>query len=267
VQFTQASSAPNPRAPHIGHLALLLAILATALFLCVLPLAGASAPTARQGVIAQFAAYAVFLLIAWPIFTVLWKRPFLDGISWNAPGVRPWLIVFGLAVGFAAQEVETFLPVPAKMPIEQIFKTPHLIWLLLPFAVLAGPLIEEIVFRGFMLPAFANAFDWMRLPRGADRDEALANLEQWRIAPSSSLAALITSSVITSALFALVHAPQLGLSWPSVALLAGISLILCWVRLHFRSLAASTIVHCFYNLSVFVSLAITTDGFQHMNKL
>jgi len=266
VLSTQAS-AHNPRAPHIGHLALLLAILATALFLCVLPLARASAPTARQGVVAQAAAYGLFLLIAWPIFALLWKRPFLQGISWNAPGVRPWLIVFGLAVGFAAQEIETFLPVPAKMPIEEIFKAPHLIWLLLPFAVFAGPLIEEIVFRGFMLPAFANALDWLRLSRGADRDEALVNLEQWRVAPSSSTHALVASSIVTSVLFALVHAPQLGLSWPSVSLLAAISLVLCWVRLHFRSLAASTLVHCFYNLSVFISLAITTDGFRYMNKL
>lgn len=255
------------RIPHLGHVALLLAILGMALFLGVLPLTGSSAPSAREAVLAQAAGYGLTLLVAWPIFVVLWQRPFLFGISWNAAGVRPWLAAFGLSLGFAAQGVETFLPVPPRMPIEEIFRTPHLIWLLLPFAVLAGPLVEEIVFRGFLLPALANAVDWMRLPRRQTPDEAVATLNAWRDSTNLSPLALIVASLVTSVLFALVHAPQLGLSWPSVALLAAVSLVLCWVRIRMRSVAASTLVHACYNLSVFISLAVSTGGFRHMDKL
>lgn len=255
------------RIPHLGHVALLLAILSVALFVGVLPLAGRSAPTARDAVIAQAVGYGLTLLAAWPIFVYLWKRPFLLGISWNAYSVRPWLALFGLTLGFAAQGVENFLPVPPKMPIEEVFRTPHLIWLLLPFAVIAGPLVEEIVFRGFMLPALANALDWMRLPRGEAPEEAFATLSAWRDSTAYTPLALFVASIVTSLLFALVHAPQLGLSWPSVSLLAGISLVLCWVRIRLRSVAASTLVHACYNLSVFISLAFTTGGFRHMDKL
>ena len=256
----------SQRIPHLGHVALLLALLGVSLILALLPLMR-STPTAREAVLAQAASYGLTLLFAWPLFSLVWKRPFLLGISWNAAAVRPWLAFFGVALGFAAQGIETFLPVPAKTPVEEVFRTPHLIWLLLPFAVLAGPLLEEIVFRGFLLPALANAIEWLRLPRGSNPEEALLNLDAWRVATSDSPLALALASLITSILFALFHAPQLGLSWPSVSLLAAVSLVLCWVRLCSRSVAASTLVHACYNLSVFVTLAISTDGFRHMNKL
>lgn len=259
-------SPKTERIPHLGHVLLLLAVLGASLVAALLPLVH-SVPSARDAVLAQAESYVLTLLIAWPLFAFLWRRPFLEGIHWNAPAVRAWLPIFGIALGFAAQGVETLLPVPPKTPVEEIFRTPHLIWLLLPFAVLAGPLLEEIVFRGFLLPAVANAIEWMRLPRGGNPEEAVQNLELWRDSSSASTLTLVLASLVTSILFALIHAPQLGLSWPSVSLLAAVSLVLCWIRLSRNSVAASTVVHACYNLSVFVSLAISTDWFRHMNKL
>ena len=256
----------SQRIPHLGHVVLLLTVLGASLIAALLPLVHTT-PTAREAVLAQAASYGLTLLIAWPLFAWLWRRPFLVGLRWNASAVRPWLALFGIGLGFAAQGIETFLPVPPKTPVEEIFRTPHLIWLLLPFAVLAGPLLEEIVFRGFLLPALANAIEWMRLPKGSSPDQAMLNLELWRSSASASPLTLAVASLVTSILFALIHAPQLGLSWPSVSLLAAISLVLCWVRISKHSVAASTLVHACYNLSVFVTLAISTDGFRHMNKL
>jgi membrane protease YdiL (CAAX protease family) len=75
------------------------------------------------------------------------------------------------------------------------------------------------------------------------------------------------SSLITSLLFALIHAPQLGYTWAAVALLVCVSVVLCVVRIRTGSVAASTVVHGCYNLSVFLSLFVTTGGFRHLDRV
>jgi len=52
-----------------------------------------------------------------------------------------------------------------------------------------------------------------------------------------------------------------------VNVLAVVSLILCFVRIRTNSVAASTLVHATYNLSVFVSIFIATSGFHHLERL
>ena len=150
--------------------------------------------------------------------------------------------------------------------MEQFFHNPATIWLLVAFGTLLAPLFEEILFRGFLLPAIAIAVDWLRLPRhpALDPSEALSHLDTWRASESFSVPALLVASILTSLFFALIHAPQLGYTWPAIALLAAVSLVLCYVRLRTRSVAASTFIHASYNFSVFITLFITTGGFRHL---
>ena len=70
-------------------------------------------------------------------------------------------------MGFAAQGLTVFFPVPNDLPIEKIFRNPAAIWFLAFFGVVIAPLFEEVVFRGFLLPAIAIAVDWTRIPRGS----------------------------------------------------------------------------------------------------
>jgi hypothetical protein len=85
--------------------------------------------------------------------------------------------------------------------------------------------------------------------------------------PQWSLAAMIVGSMYTSVPFAAMHAEQTGYSiWP-LFLLVGVSLVLCWVRLATRSLAASTLVHTGYNFMLFTWMLIGTGGFKHLDKM
>jgi membrane protease YdiL (CAAX protease family) len=49
--------------------------------------------------------------------------------------------------------------------------------------------------------------------------------------------------------------------------LIAVSLVLCWVRINTRSLAASVLVHASYNFMIFSLMLIGTGGFQHLDKM
>ena len=261
---------PTRRIPHFGHflLFLLIALLSLLASEAVLFLYAAALHKPLQAVVvaqrlqllANISTYVIALGVSMIAFRNLWDQPFLTGIRWNQPAARAILILTGLVIGLLAQGVTTLLPVPKDMPMEAIFRTPGIIWILAFFGVILGPVFEEITFRGFLLPALAIAVDYLRLPRD------LQALETWRASDPFSTTALVISSILTSMAFAAIHAPQLGFSIPNVLLLAVVSLILCFIRLRTGSVAASTLVHCSYNLSVFVTLFISTGGFRHMEK-
>jgi membrane protease YdiL (CAAX protease family) len=215
----------------------------------------------RLQLVANIACYFVALGLAAIIFPLLWRRSFLEGIRWRSAGAVWQLIPLGLGLGVLTQAVSTLLPIPKKLPIEKIFVTPGIIWVLALFGTFVAPLFEEIVFRGFLLPGIALAVDYLRLPKSLD---ALAD---WRSSTTFSRLATIVSSIVTSICFAGIHAPQLGFAWAAVLLLIGVSLILCAIRLRTGSVAASTLVHTCYNFSVFLSLFVATGGFRHMEKL
>ena len=152
------------------------------------------------------------------------------------------------------------LPTPVKPPIEEIFHNHSTIWIVVVFGTLVAPLFEEVLFRGFLLPGVAIAYDYLTLPR------SLEALERWRASESFSTSALLFSSLVTSLLFALIHGFQLAWSWPSVALLVVVSLVLCAVRLRTRSVAASAVVHGCYNFSVFLTIFVVTHGFRYLDR-
>lgn len=219
----------------------------------------------RLQIYANIGTYLIALGLSALVFPLVWQRSFAKGISWNprAPLLR--LIPFGIALGYASQAASSLLPIPKDTPMEKIFETPGIIWVLAIFGTLIAPLFEEIVFRGFLLPGIAIAVDYLRLPRSLDA------LTQWRLGADTpdnySPPALAISTIVTSLLFGLIHAYQLGYTWSAVALLSCVSLVLCVVRLRTHSVAASFAVHASYNFSVFVTLFVSTGGFRHMEKL
>jgi len=210
--------------------------------------------------------YVVALAGAIPFYGMVWGMGFFNGMHWHgttAFRLRYRLIWTAVACNVLAMAGNWLLPFPDHAPIDKLFGTSRDAWMLACFGILIAPFFEEMIFRGFLLPAVATAWDWAversegKKPKPLD---AAGN-------PVWSPFAVIFASLLVSAPFALMHSPQLGHAWGPLLLLYCVSLILCTVRLMTRSLAASTLVHSAYNFLLFAAMFAQTGGFRHMDKM
>lgn len=213
---------------------------------------------ARLAISAQAITYLLTLLAAVALFSVLWRQPFFEGIHWNANAVRDrflWLLALGLGLGVGITLLGNYLPMPKDPPIMQDIMGSQLgAWMMLVFGISCAPLLEELAFRGFLLPGLIHALRWLM------RREILS-------AEALSWATIPISIVLTTIPFALLHATQVSHAWAPLLLIGVVSVALCIVRLRLRSVAASTVVHAAYNLMLFTGLLLQTGGFQHLERL
>ena len=179
-------------------------------------------------------------LVFWVIYRVVRARdprPFRLAIGW----VRPVLPIGAYMSGGAllALSVAGFawlLPSPRKhMPMEQLFRDPLSASVLAVFGVSIAPLIEELLFRGFLYPVVARAH--------------------------GARAAVLG----TALLFSLVHAPQYGWAWQNLVLLTYVGVVFGTIRAVSGTLVPSTLVHSAYNLTLFVGLYASSDRFRNLN--
>jgi membrane protease YdiL (CAAX protease family) len=296
------SMLPSSRVPTIGHALLffsiagVLLLLSQAILLVPKMPHGATVDTLTRLhpkllLATEAGTYILTLAIAWFVFPLFWARSFLSGLDWNGSVALRHifrLIPLGIFTGWAVQGFSSLISMPKTIPMDDFFRSTSDLWIVSLFGTLLAPLFEEICFRGFLLPAFAIAADWLgpvlkyvahfsasRL-RGQPPPEHFTTFHERRSAgltPGTgnlafrSWPAIILASLISSALFGLMHAQQLGYTWAAVLLLTGVSLLLTVVRIRTRSLACSAIVHGSYNLSVFLVLFIATDGYRHLDRM
>ncbi len=268
---------PPTRVPHLGHALLFVAITGLLLLLAQAVLLGGSHPALGRGaavateallqpkrlIAAEAFTYVGTILAAAGLFPMLWKRPFGMGIEWNiSAAVRNLyrLIPLGIIVSFLVQGISTFLPTPKSIPMDDFFRTRSDVWLITVFGTLVAPVFEEIFFRGFLFPAFAIAYDWLSLPRTETARES------WRSSNVLTGGALLFSAVSSSILFALLHGKQIAFTWPVLFLLFLVSLMLTYVRVRLRSVAASTVVHASYNFAIFFTAFMATGGYRHLDR-
>jgi membrane protease YdiL (CAAX protease family) len=216
------------------------------------------------------AGYLIAGAVVWAIFTYMWDRPFPQALRWNFSVVRRrWvsLLAGGVVLSLLVQFLSNFLPIPKTLPIDDFFRTPADVWMVALFGTLLAPLCEELAFRGFLLPSLASTWDWFHdLKRRPDAG-LIATDRGAQYDPRWSIPALLFSCGVTSIAFALVHADQLAHAWAPLAVLFGVSLVLCGVRLWTHSLAASTLIHATYNGTIFTILFFGTGGFRHLDKI
>jgi uncharacterized protein len=260
------------RIPHLGHALLFFTIALTFLFMAsagllialhtVTPTVVLQHPFA--GLMSQIIAYAVTFAVAVPVFGILWGRSFFDGISWTwrAARLRWWqLVLFGCALAIIAQLLEHLSKAPVTTDLTKFFQTPSAAWLTVIFAVFVAPASEEVAFRGFLLPAFATAYDWLaleRTPAGRDR---------WQRSTDHTQGALLFGALISSLAFAAIHGSQLHWGRIPLAVLFTMSIVFSAVRIKTRSVAASTLLHIAYDGFIMVQIIVATHGFQHLDKL
>ncbi len=166
---------------------------------------------------------ACFLVFAWRSLGRL-RRVGMNHARWEpAPG-STWAIA--VTTGFAAGGVIFGI---GSARGENIMLTGD--WRLVLLQVALGPVIEELVFRGYLFALLIGLF------------RRLANR-----APSN-WAVVATAAVV----FALVHLAQPGVNWVQLACITSTGTLYGWIRCRSGSTAPAVASHAVYNLSLYAA--------------
>lgn len=269
---------PGPKQPHLGYTLVLLlvgfiaillattAVMAVGAWLHLLPhsVAAATRGYPKTSILIEGLGFGIALGFAVLVFPRFWHRTFSSVIQWNAQTARVFaarLIGAGVVLSVAAQLIESRLNLQKEMPVDEFFRHPADVWVVALFGTLVAPACEEIFFRGFLLRGLAIAWDWMTTPKTEEARIA------WQSSQALSRNGLIVGGVISSGLFAAMHAAQLGFAWNAVGVLWLVGGALTFIRIRLNSVAASTLVHATYNGLLFALLFVMTDGFRHLDKV
>ena len=187
------------------------------------------------GIGAQTAAYVVVFLYMIRVLRQRSGEPAFIAIQWNSRLGTVVMGVFGgLVLATLIQLTQLFLPVPKSLPIDTLFKTPLIAYVVSVFSVLVAPLLEEMYFRGLMFPSLREA------------------LNEW------------PAILITAGAFTFVHGSQLGYAWAALVPMFVVGLVLTWVRAQLKSVAASWTMHVTYNATLVVAAWITSGHFHNL---
>ena len=264
------------RIPHLGHAFLFFTLAGTIIMVSFGVFAGFITTTRHvtmdvvvrdyltATLIVQGLAYILTLYLASILFPYLWHKSFLHGIQWNVLAAHRhwrWIIPAGIALSISAQAALRFIPTPRHAPVDNLMTSMHGAWITAIVAVFLGPLMEEIAFRGFLLPALATAYDWIAL------DRTPAGLERWQSSTVHTTAAVVFGAVFSSIPFALMHAAQISWAWGVMAVLFGVSLVLSYVRCRTYSVACSALMHMAYNFCILSIIFVSTGAFRHLERL
>ena len=179
------------------------------------------------------------------------------------------LIVLGAASSITVLLVSAFLPSADKTPLEKLLTTRNAIVMFALFGVAVAPMLEEIIFRGFIFRVLQE-IGGSRM--GTAVTDALLALAVGRLTGSWKWAGLVflTASVLwrfgptagaivfSAALFAILHAGQLAGNWGGVILIFVVGCILSVVRYRSNSIIPSFVVHTSYNSTLFLLFAVSS---------
>jgi len=161
---------------------------------------------------------------------VVHRRSFAETMHWQRPEQlhTKSLIALGAMLAIAALVVPILFPPSQPPPIEKLITSSHALYVFVLFGVGVAPLIEEIIFRGFLFKVL------------------------------SDLAGTSVAVPATAALFMLLHVPQLWGSWAGILLIFVVGYVLSVVRARTNSLIPSFIIHTAYNATLFGLFALST---------
>lgn len=206
-------------------LALFLGFVVTSLLFAVFAAAGLrhvpGLSKAGIGLLMQLLWYCLIFAALGLLFRLKYDRPFWPSLGWRFPfrGVAACLMAgppLALFIGLIGYLMHT--PI-IKLPFEQMLADRATKVLFGMFAVVLGPVSEELAFRGFIMPLLVRSFG------------VLAGISA------------------TALMFGGLHAPEYAWSWRHVVLISTVGGVLGWVRYRTDSTAASTFMHATYNLT------------------
>jgi len=215
---------------HYSDLALFLGLAVPGLFVCLLIVTGIARVLpfgmpnrAVLGLYAQFLAYGAWLASLWLIFRARYDAPLAKSLAWIVPRRGLSLsVLLGPALAISVALLGRILNTPQiDDPFRKLLHGPLAISVLGISVVLLGPLLEELVFRGFVLPLLMRDLG------------------------------VISGILATAIPFALLHGPQYSWQWQYVVLILLVGSTLGIVRYRTGSTLASALLHILYNATIF----------------
>jgi uncharacterized protein len=190
------------------------------------------ASEAVRALVFQGAIYAVLALALYLLLAVGHGRPMWRSLGWTLEFRGAWMCLGGAPLlALAVSALAAMLRAPdVPTPVESLITSRASLVAVLLFAALAGPVFEELVFRGFLYPLLAGA------------------LGVW---PGIG---------VTSLAFALLHGPEYQWSWQHVLAVGLAGVAFGGVRYRTRSTAAAALMHIGYNATYVVVYLVAGRG-------
>lgn len=178
----------------------------------------------------EFAAYALVFLVLKGLFA-RYRQPLFGSLGWVNHGFKPMhLVVLGLVLALFVVLLSEVLRFPnVETPFDKLLNDRTSRIAISIFGVTLGPIIEELLFRGFLQPVLVSSFG------------------------------VLPGILATSVVFGGMHLMQNANLWQSGVLIALVGFVLGVVRHVSGSTRASAIVHVSYNALPFVVM-IATGG-------
>jgi len=240
-------------------------------------------------VVGQGLAYLLILAFMVSIVKRVPSRDFWQAIRWNWPTNWATYLMAGAALSLGLQGLAHFLPIPKELPMDRFFRTPGEAWALSLFGITFAPVLEELLFRGFLYPVLVRRFgvaiamlaaaagfslvhaaklDWTRGVLLVIFMVGLGFAVRGFLSPALARWFGVAIAVLaTTAGFSLIHAAQLGWAWGPVLVIFVVGLALTITRAVTKSVAAALIIHMAYNGTISILLFVGTGGFRHLEKL
>jgi membrane protease YdiL (CAAX protease family) len=231
-------TAPAPaREPFWGYLDLLLVIgvaigLTVVLLIPLVIFAKVGQPTEHMvalGLGAQAVLYAAIYFALKIDFTARYRKPVWMSLGWRRVPMHPGVYaLLGVLLALAVDGLLTLLHTPeVKSPVEGLINSRFTLFVVAVMAVVAAPIFEEAVFRGFLQPLFSRTLG------------------------------TIAGIIITAALFGVLHWTEYSGVWQYAAAITILGIVFGWIRARTNSLVPSTIMHACHNGVAVVGLIIS----------
>jgi membrane protease YdiL (CAAX protease family) len=167
---------------------------------------------------------ALFLLISWK-----YGQPFWKALGWTMAfrgAITSVLAGPLLAVGVSFLGVLLRAP-DVNDPIREMITGRPTLAVVIAFGVLIAPFVEELIFRGFLLPLIARSVGpWLAI-------------------------------VLTAVLFALPHGAQNEWAWQQLTLIALAGMAFGFARVRTGATSASFLMHASFNATQFLGFLLT----------
>jgi len=175
-----------------------------------------------QSVAFQFLFYLLSLGVLYFLIRSRYGRPLWRSLGWTFQFRGAWICaVIGPPLAIALAALGGLLRAPETSGIQKLITDRTSLIAVVTFAVLIGPIFEELVFRGFVLPLIARS-----------------------LGPGLGI-------VLTAVPFALLHIATYGWVWQIIVVVGLAGIVFGYARIRTGSTAGAFLIHMGYNGMLF----------------